>query len=192
VVSFRTDLFQDSMNTPAILALARTVRPASSDDGTSETKPAVLSIAATGPDSWAMVNPPDEIDPDVRFRRGTDDPGPLPVGVLASFPRDDAASPTQPDGQLVVFGDSDFAANFYLNLLGNKNLFMSTIALLAEEPELIAERRQGSARGSLSPIALTAEQGRVTFWVAVVLLPAAALLIGAGVALRRRGKRGGR
>jgi len=191
VVRFRTDLFQDSMNTPAILVLARTVRPADADPGTSESKPGVLSIAATSPDSWALVNPPDEIDPDVRFRRGTDDPGPLSVGVLASVRGDSAAQPPQSDGQLVVFGDSDFAANFYLNLLGNKNLFMSTIALLAEEPELVAERRQGRPRGSLSPIFLT-EQDKAIFKATVVILPAAALLVGAVVAFGRRRRRGGR
>jgi len=62
-------------------------------------------------------------------------------------------------GRLAVFGDSDFASNLYLKLLGNKDLFLSSVGLLAEEPELVAVRSKGQPRGTLSPIALTATQG---------------------------------
>ena len=61
---------------------------------------------------------------------------------------------------MIVFGDSDFASNLYLNLLGNKDLFMSSIGVLAEDEELIAMRHKGLPRGSLSPVYLTARQLR--------------------------------
>jgi len=92
----------------------------------------------------------------------------------------------------VVFGDSDFASNFYLNLLGNRDLFLSTVAVLAAEPELVAVRKKGMTRGTLSPIVLTAEQGRIIFWTVVITEPALFLLLGIVVALRRRRRRGGR
>ena len=49
----------------------------------------------------------------------------------------------------MVFGDSDFATNFYLNLLGNKDLILSAIAVLAEDPALVAVRRKGMPSGTL-------------------------------------------
>jgi hypothetical protein len=49
-----------------------------------------------------------------------DQPGPLSVGALATFA---AAAPDGAPGQLMVFGDSDFATNFYLDLpMGGEGL----------------------------------------------------------------------
>lgn len=190
VVQFRTDTFGNKLDAPAVLALARTIRP--SDRPPPGVR--VIPIAATSPESWALAggHAPDE---NVRFRPDVDHPGPLSVGVLALVSRDGEAEPAAegaPAGQLIVFGDSDFATNFYLNLLGNKDLFMSTIAVLSEDPELIAVRRKGLLRGSISPISLTAWQGRLIFWVAVVAQPVVCILMGAVVTLVRRKRRGGR
>ena len=190
VVKFRTDIFRD-VDAPAVLSLARTVRPRE------EKPPAVriISIAATSPGSWARVNGGSTPDEDIRFRRKIDQAGPLSVGILATFknePRDGEAMEDAPTGELMVFGDSDFATNFYLNLLGNRDLIMSSIAVLAADPELIAVRRKGLPRGSISPISLTARQGRVIFWTAVVILPGGFLLLGGVLALTRRRQHGGR
>jgi hypothetical protein len=69
---------------------------------------------------------------------------------------------------------------------------MSTVAVLAEDPALIAERRKGLTRGTMSPIALTAGEGRVIFWSGVVVQPVAFVLIGALVGYTRRRQLGGR
>ena len=184
VVQFRSEIFHNSLTAPALLSLARPVGPAEQHvEGVQ-----VTSIAATSPDSWAMVGVSQAPDGELR-RRAVDQPGPLSVGVLANF------APSAPDatpGQLLVFGDSDFATNFYLDLLGNRDLILSAIAVLAEDPALIAVRRKSQPGGTLSPIALTDAQSRVVFWAAVLAMPLLSLLIGAAVGLRRLRQRGGR
>ena len=99
-----------------------------------------------------MVDTATPPDGEARFRREVDQVGPLSVGALATFP---PPAPDAPPGQLMVFGDSDFATNFYLNLLGNRDLILSAVAVLAEDPALIAVRRKGLPSGTLSPISLT-------------------------------------
>jgi ABC-type uncharacterized transport system involved in gliding motility auxiliary subunit len=185
VVRFRTETFHNSLTAPAVMSLARPVGPTEDrPDGIQ-----VTAIAATSPDSWAMVGASQPPDGEARFRREVDQVGPFSVGVLATLP---GSAPDAPSGQLMVFGDSDFATNFYLNLLGNKDLILSAVAVLAEDPALVAVRRKGMPSGTLSPISLTATQSRSIFWVAVVLLPAACLLVGGGIGLRRLRHSGGR
>ena len=186
VVRFRSETFRNNLTAPAVLSLARPV-------GALPERPAglqVTSIAATSPESWALVGattPPDE---EPRFRPETDTPGPLSVGVLSTFPP--PAADAVP-GQLMVFGDADFATNFYLDILGNRDLILSAVAALAEDPALIAVRRKSEPEaGTLGSISLTAAQSRAVFWAAVVVAPAAMLLIGAAVGLRRLRQRGGR
>ena len=190
VVQFHTPTFRGRLDAPALLSLARTIRPGAG------TPPGiqVTAVAATSPDSWALVGATTAPNDRVRFRRDVDQPGPLTVGILATFENGPAngMSPAAPPGELMAFGDSDFGMNFYLNLLGNKDLLMSSIAVLTEEPELIAVRRKGSPSGSSSPIILTDWQGRVIFWIAVVVTPLSCLLFGGGVALVRQRQRGGR
>lgn len=185
VVGFRAEVFHNSLTAPAVLSLARPLGKSDSvADGVS-----ITPIAQTSPDSWAMVGASKPPDGEVRFRREIDQNGPFTVGVLATF---QPSQPEAPAGQLMVFGDSDFASNFYLNLLGNKDLILSAVAVLAEDPALIAVRRKGMPSGTLSPISLTAAQGDTIRWVAVVDLPAFCLVVGAAVALRRRRHSGGR
>jgi len=104
-------------------------------------------------------------------------------GMSPGEPADQAAARM---GRMIVFGDSDFASNLYLNLLGNKDLFMSSIAVLTEDPALIAVRRKGLPRSSLSPVSLTADQGRIIFWAGVIGIPASFLLLGVITTWRRR------
>lgn len=204
VLRFRSDTYRDELDAPAVLALARTIRPV-------EEVPAgvrVTPIAATSPESWALTG--GRPDDEARFRPDVDQPGPLSVAVMVTYGEngkpdvepskaadakegeDDPTAESQARGRMIVFGDSDFASNFYLNLLGNKDLFMSTVAVLAEDPALIAVRRKGLPRGTMSPISLTTWQGRAIFWTAVVAQPLAFVLAGFGVALYRRRQRGGR
>ncbi len=185
VVRFRSETFRNNLTAPAVLSLARPVGPADArPDGVQ-----VTSIAATSPESWALVGAATPPDGAVRFRREVDQPGPLSIGVLATFTPTDSQTAA---GQLMVFGDSDFATNFYLNLLGNKDLILSSVAVLAEDPVLVAVRRKTLPSGTLSPISLTDAQSRHIFWASVLLLPGACLLLGAAVGLWRLRQRGGR
>lgn len=185
VLRFRAETFHNNLSSPAVLSLARPVGPL----GEHPPGVSVTSIAATSPESWAMVDTTTPPDGEARFRREVDQPGPLSVGALATFAPETADAPP---GQLMVFGDSDFATNFYLDLLGNRDLILSAVAVLAEDPALVAVRRKSQPGGTLSPISLTAAESRSVFWAAVLVMPLAALLIGAVVGLRRLRHRGGR
>jgi gliding motility-associatede transport system auxiliary component len=189
---FDRGTFGKQLDTAAVFAVARTVEPSGSHD----TGLKVRLIALSSPDSWAHVNGGVVPDGKVSFDRATDKPGPLPVAVMVSDRRAASASGAAGThaaprvGRMIVFGDSDFASNLYLNLLGNKDLFMSSIGVLSEDNELIAMRHKGLPRSSLSPISLTAWQGRWIFWTGVVLEPATFAALGLLITWRRR-RRGG-
>lgn len=185
VVRFRTETFLNRLTAPAVLSLARPVGPLDErpDDVT------VTPIAGTSPESWSLVGARQAPDGELRFDPQKDQPGPLSIGVLVTV---DPPAPEAPAGQVMVFGDSDFATNFYLDLLGNRDLILSAIGALAEDPALVAMRRKGQPGGSLSPISLTEAQSRRVFSVAVLATPALSLLIGAVVGWRRLRQRGGR
>jgi len=87
------------------------------------------------------------------------------------------------EGRLAVFGDSDFATNRYYNLSGNGNLFLNVVNWLAEEADLISiQARTASPR----LIQLTATQGRILFFISVIILPLVVLIVGITVWVRRR------
>ena len=59
--------------------------------------------------------------------------------------------------RIILFGDSDFASNAYLHLSGNTNLFLNSIAWLADESELISIR---STRKLPQPVTLACSRSR--------------------------------
>lgn len=92
---------------------------------------------------------------------------------------------TKREGRLAVFGDSDFASNRYYNLSGNGNFFMNTVNWLTEESDLISiQPRTSSPR----TVQFTPSQGRMIFFVSVVILPLFVLVLGISVWLRRKSK----
>jgi ABC-type uncharacterized transport system involved in gliding motility auxiliary subunit len=189
VLRFRSDVFRNRLDAPAVLSLARTIRPLPEiPEGIR-----VTPVATTSPDSWAMIGVRQTPEGEFRFRPEVDQPGPLPIAVVVDFLKEhpDEENP-EPTGRMMVVGDSDFATNFYLNILGNKDFFMSSVAVLAEDSASIAVRHKRLTRGTISPIPLTAEQGRSIFWIAVVLQPLFFVAIGGIVLLRRRRRGGGR
>ena len=183
---FDEGTFRKNLDTAAVFALARTVSPIEKQDGAEK----VLLLALTSADSWAHIDGDVIPEGKVQFRREVDKPGPLPVAVMvttkASVPVSEGEAKADAGGRMIVFGDSDFASNLYLNLLGNKDLFMSSIGVLAEDEELIAVRRKGLPRSSLSPVSLTERQGRMIFWSAVILQPVGFALLGLLITWRRR------
>ncbi len=194
---FDEGTFRKSLDTAAVFSLARSVSPVEHErEDINQRGIKVLLLALSSPESWAHVGSGSVPEGQVRFRRDKDKPGPLPVAVMVTAK--DAGSEEQPPaaqsakhfGRMIVFGDSDFASNLYLNLLGNKDLFMSSIGVLAEDEELVAMRRKGLPHGSLSPVSLTARQGRLIFWIAVIIEPAACAVVGLMITWRRQ-RRGG-
>jgi ABC-type uncharacterized transport system involved in gliding motility auxiliary subunit len=149
----------------------------------------VTVIARTSPNSWSER----QLDQkEVKFDKDKDKQGPISLAVVETLKAKgtetkDVPTAEKPAGEkearLAVFGDSDFAANRYYSLSGNGNFFLNTVNWLTEEADLISiQPRTSSPR----TIQLSPSQGRLLFFVSVILLPLAVLVLGIFIWLRRR------
>ncbi len=117
----------------------------------------------------------------------TDVPKPAPVeaskadGSKPDAPKPD--EPPKPETRIVVFGDSDFVANRYLGIPGNKDLFLNTVNWLAQQENLISIRpRDPESRG----VTLTAERAQIIFWLSILIIPGLIFALGVQTWWRRR------
>ena len=142
-------------------------------------------LARTSSESWAETNQDQirtgQVKPDPGEARG-----PLTVAAVATVDAKDV--PPERKGakaRIVLVGDSDFAANEFVNLSGNRDFFLNTLSWLAEEENLIAVRPKESRN---APVFLTAAQGQMVFLVPVVLIPLTVIVGGVVAVARRRGR----
>src|SRR5689334_5978869 len=80
--------------------------------------------------------------------------------------------------RIAVVGDSDFATNSFFHIMGNGTLFVNTINYLAAQENLIGLQPRTS---DLPRMQLTNRQMKGTFFLAVVLVPAALAVVGTAV-----------
>ena len=160
-------------------------------------------LAKTGPNSWAETDLVMLKKGSASFDSEKDTMGPIPVAMVSTIQHetekakdgqtektvedkaeesDDKKDAPRP-ARIVVFGDSDFVGNAYVNLSGNRDLFMNALSWLAEEEDLIAIRPK---ERESQPVVLSYTQTRVIFWASVVLLPGGVLIIGVVVLRQRR------
>jgi len=148
------------------------------------------SIARTARSAWAMADPG-------RARRG-EEPSPAHHDTLGSASvvvmaqvGSTGDGTAHRRGRLVVVGDSDFASDAYLDLLGNRDLALNAVEWAAGEEALTGTRTKKvpEVMRPLSPLVLTEAQGRAIFLAGVVVEPGLVLLVGATLVARRR--RGG-
>jgi ABC-type uncharacterized transport system involved in gliding motility auxiliary subunit len=93
------------------------------------------------------------------------------------------AEPPKPESRLVVFGDSDFVTNAYLNIPGNRDLFLNAINWLAQQENLISIRpRDPQNRG----ITMTNDLAQRIFLVSILVIPGLILAAGVQAWWRRR------
>ena len=71
----------------------------------------------------------------------------------------------------------------HIKLAGNKDFFLNAVNWLAEEKILIAIRKKETG---LTPLMMTATQGNLVFWLSVVIIPSLVMVVGIGVAGRKR------
>ncbi|HVM97933.1 MAG TPA: GldG family protein [Candidatus Acidoferrales bacterium] len=142
-----------------------------------------LEILSTAPSSWRTSDFEALHSGEAKFVDGRDLRGSQPVGVslLVGSPHtaDDAVA------HLVVLGDADFASNFFLDSLGNKDLLVDSVNWLAGEDALLGARAQARTPG-VNQFFLTDEQGREAFLLGTVVEPGIMLLIGLVVVVMRR------
>jgi len=142
-------------------------------------------LAETGPfpGSWAETDRARLDRGEATFDEGKDRKGPVPVGVVATVESKGEKEAKGKKARIVVYGNSAFAANGNLHFSGNRDLFLNSMSWLAEEEDLIAIRPKEITS---TPLILTASQGKLIFWLPVVVFPASILTVGAVVLIRRR------
>lgn len=123
-----------------------------------------------------------------QYEGGKDVAGPVSLaaaGEMTIVPTGSQSNPAQEDraSRIVVFGDSDFAANSDLKLSGNRDLILNALNWLAEDEDLISIRPVDNIN---QPVLLSTRQGRVVFWLSMVALPAIFAVAGILIDLGRR------
>ena len=124
----------------------------------------------------------------VSFSAGSGDKqGPVTIAAATSAqgsaPAGAAADAPKPETRVVVFGDSDFAANSGLGIQGNKDLFMNTIGWLSQQENLISIRPKEPDDRRLTMT--SAQQTNVT-WLSLVIIPGLVFFVGVSTWWRRR------
>jgi len=150
------------------------------------------TLAHTSAQSWGEMG---ELADRVSFDQGTDKPGPLDIAAVAvkkqggpvvdpNGPAEGAAAaPPARETRVVLFGDSDFAANSGLMMAGNKDLFLNTLAWLNERTDLISIRPKNAGA---QPVIMSPLQGTFLRWYSLGLGPIAVMAVGISVFVRRR------
>lgn len=108
------------------------------------------------------------------FDEATDTKGPLLLGVAVESGK----------RRIVAVGDSDFAANAYIDFSGNSDLFLNMVRWLAEDEGFIAIKPKPVQDSGLQ---MSATAGSLFSWGFVVLVPG--LLLATGIAIWARRKR---
>ena len=119
-----------------------------------------------------------------------DKQGPIALAAAVAFltPPDPAkleeeAGTPRPETRVVVYGDSDFAANSGLGIQGNKDLFLNTVGWLSQQENLISIRVKEATDRRLT---LTAAQQTNINWLTMVGIPVAVFGMGIYSWRRRR------
>lgn len=124
-----------------------------------------------------------------------DKAGPVSIAAAVSAPIADPAAAAQPadaakkddapkpESRIAVFGDSDFVANGYLGIQGNRDLFLNTVNWLAQQENLISIRPKDPEDRRIT---LTNDQQRRIMWLTIFIIPGIILLTGVQTWWRRR------
>jgi ABC-type uncharacterized transport system involved in gliding motility auxiliary subunit len=187
---YPTHAITDGFGLITMFPLVRAITPATD----APQNRAGVSFIQTAPRSWAETNLSSLEDPSTLAdeREKGDLAGPVSIAVATAVSAPDTEKPDaapaadkpepaadqapKPETRIAVFGDSDFAANAYVGIEGNRDLFMNTVNWLAQQQNLIAIRARDPAdrRITLTPNART-----VVSWLTLALIPA--MILGAGV-----------
>ena len=151
----------------------------------------VLPLLTTSRSSWSIPLRGKELPENLEFdaKRG-DRRGPFAVGVSVAV-RIPNAAPAAEDqavrraGRMIVYSDSDFANNQFIERVGNHDLVINSVNWLALEDTLIGVRPERKVSGK-EQFYLSSRQNRTLFTLGVVAEPAIFVVLGALVFVRRR------
>lgn len=156
----------------------------------------VIPLALTSSGAWAETDLKTLKEKNMAsFNPNQDQPGPVSLVALAEIkplPKKDAKkkkkgnekeSIVRKKGQLVVFGDSDFANNTYFGLSGNGDFLLNVVNYLAQRENLISIERP-TRKGR--PLILSRSQSRLLLLIPLVIIPLFVLVCGIVVYQVRR------
>lgn len=165
------------LQAPALMSQMRAVDLVASDLGLNG-----VELLKTAPDSWRTADFGVLRTGAGEFVANRDRRGPVPVGASVLVRPDNGSGAP---GRVLVLGDADFADNFFLGYLGNRDLLLNAVNWLAR-----AEGQIGSYPSEKTPgvnqFFVSARQGRQAFWLGTVVEPAVVLGVGIVIFLRRR------
>jgi ABC-type uncharacterized transport system involved in gliding motility auxiliary subunit len=147
-----------------------------------------IAFLETAPSSWRTTDPEVLRTGAATFVDGRDQHGPIPVGVSLLVEHPGQPGPEGapvPPARFIILGDSDFANNFFIEYLGDKDLLVNAINWLAGEQELVGQRPQLRQPG-INQFFVSARQGRLAFLLGTIVEPALILVVGATIFFRRR------
>jgi hypothetical protein len=177
----RRHLITSKLDAPPLFSSASVIEAREDEEGGRRAEWLVKS----GDQSWAAHDPAVLDGGDVRFVAGRDMNGPLTVGAEVAMwaPTDEGDDPAM--ARIIVYGDSDFVRNRFLEDLGNRDLIVNTVNWLAREERLMAPRPRRMQPGKRI-LFITQGDLSTLFLAAVVVQPALFFAIGLGALLRRR------
>lgn len=150
--------------------LARTVSIADK----SKTLPDDVELLKTSARSFTIPNLDQK---EVKFDPAKDTAGPLSIGVAATKQENGKQA------RLVVIGNSNYAANQWINLQHNGDLFFNTVDWLAQDSNLISIRPKSMADRHVT---LTQAQSTFLWWLDLILLPGIVIVSGIVIWVKRR------
>jgi ABC-type uncharacterized transport system len=151
----------------------------------------ILPLLMTSKSSWSIPLRGKALPENLEFdaKRG-DRRGPFVVGVSVAV-RVANPAPAQEDqsvrkaGRMIVYTDSDFANNQFIERVGNHDLIVNSVNWLALEDTLIGVRPERKVGGK-EQFYLSSRQNRTLFTLGVIAEPALFVVLGALVFVRRR------
>jgi ABC-type uncharacterized transport system involved in gliding motility auxiliary subunit len=145
-------------------------------------------LAKTGRDSWAERDLDQWLDSGRAELGPGDIVGPVPIAVagtpsMAPSSGESQDEPATAAGRVVVFGDSDFATNEFIDLVRNRDLFINSVNWLAGDIEQISVRPNTSRASSFQ---MSQDEFRRIQYLSLFVLPEAIAIFGVVVWWRRR------
>jgi hypothetical protein len=178
-----------SMTAPAVFSLARGIELTG---GVGATAPDGLVIQRTdlflrsSHESWASGDAKAVTTGITQYQDARDVKGPVAVGVELDYAKGaDSRLPISRMTRLIAFGDTAFASNQFLEMLGNRDLILNAVNELAGDQVLIASRERLN-QNQRAAFFISDEQARGAFVLGSVIEPAIMFGIGLLVFVRRR------
>ncbi|MDZ7723457.1 MAG: hypothetical protein U5R06_11790 [candidate division KSB1 bacterium] len=130
----------------------------------------LTELAKTSKQSWAETG--SLASGEVAFDPGQDVEGPVSVFTIFEKTAEEQPENTELEidadaakTRIAVLGDADFASNGYIDVQGNKDLFLNTVSWLAAEEDLISVRPRSPEDRRLN---MTQKQSRLLLWGRVI------------------------